>query len=63
MNNEKKLVAALLAGLAAGAILGVLFAPDKGCEIRKKIAEKSGDLADTVKSVLGGCEKAKETTA
>lgn len=36
----------LLAGAAAGALLGVLFAPDKGTETRKKISTKGQDLAD-----------------
>ena len=44
-----KVVLGLLAGVAAGAILGILFAPDKGSNTRKKIATKSGDFADDVK--------------
>lgn len=39
----------LLSGLAAGAILGVLFAPEKGSEIRKKISERGNDLAESMK--------------
>jgi gas vesicle protein len=34
------------AGIAAGAILGILFAPDKGRDTRKKIYRKGEDLAD-----------------
>jgi gas vesicle protein len=49
MNNNAKILAALGAGLAAGAILGVLFAPDKGTETRKKINQQGHKLADTVK--------------
>ncbi len=49
MNNNAKILAALGAGLAAGAILGVLFAPDKGTETRRKINEQGKKLANTVK--------------
>ena len=36
----------VLAGLAAGAVLGVLFAPEKGSNTRKKISRKTEDLMD-----------------
>ena len=44
-----KVFASVLAGAAAGAVLGILFAPDKGTETRRKIAEKGSDIAGTVK--------------
>ncbi|MBD1427410.1 YtxH domain-containing protein [Sphingobacterium arenae] len=49
MNDNSKIVTALLAGFAAGAIVGLLFAPDKGSETRDKINESLSDLGDAIK--------------
>ena len=38
-----KAVLGILAGTAIGAGLGILFAPDSGCNTRKKISEKNPD--------------------
>ena len=43
------LVLGLVAGVAVGATLGVLFAPDKGSKTRRKIMNRGGDYADEVK--------------
>ena len=50
--KASNLVLGTLGGLTAGFILGVLFAPDKGSETRKKIASKKNDLTDEIKSQL-----------
>ncbi|MBK7434339.1 MAG: YtxH domain-containing protein [Chitinophagaceae bacterium] len=49
MNNTGKILTAVAAGAVAGAVLGVLFAPDKGSETRRKINEKGKKLTDGVK--------------
>lgn len=49
MNDNTKIVVALLAGLAAGAALGILFAPDKGEETRDKLTESLKNLGDSIK--------------
>ena len=41
-----KVILGALAGLAAGALLGILFAPEKGSKTRKKIARKGSDVAE-----------------
>jgi gas vesicle protein len=48
-SDSGKVFLGLLAGLAAGALLGVLFAPDKGSETRKKIIQKGEDYTDGIK--------------
>lgn len=44
-----KVILGVLGGLAAGAIMGILFAPDKGKSTRKKIKDASDDYADELK--------------
>lgn len=48
--SKVNVVIGALAGVAVGALLGVLFAPDKGPETRKKITKKSRDTADSLKN-------------
>ncbi len=45
-----KILSGVLIGAAAGAIIGVLFAPDRGSETRRKISEKGNDLTDALKN-------------
>jgi len=49
MSTNGKILAAVAAGIAAGAVLGILFAPDKGVETRRKISEQGKKIAEGVK--------------
>lgn len=44
--SSGKVLLGVLAGVAAGATLGILFAPDKGSNTRKKISRKGQDYAE-----------------
>ncbi|MFB9841440.1 YtxH domain-containing protein [Mucilaginibacter ginsenosidivorans] len=49
MSDNSKVVVALLAGLAAGAALGILFAPEKGAETRDKLTDSLKKLGDSIR--------------
>jgi gas vesicle protein len=48
MNTSKTLLG-FITGAAIGAALGILFAPDKGTETRRKISESGNDALDSLK--------------
>jgi gas vesicle protein len=57
MNTKKKIMTAAAVGVAAGSILGVLFAPAKGKDTRKKITDTGKKISDAAKTTI---EKGKE---
>lgn len=56
-----KVLLGILAGVAAGATLGILLAPDKGSATRKKITQKGDayveELEDKFNEFLNGINK------
>lgn len=61
-----KVLLGILAGVAAGAVVGILFAPDEGMKTRKKIVDKSDDYAEGLKNkfdqFIGSLNKKYQTT-
>jgi len=47
--NGAKFLTAFLGGIALGAAIGVLFAPEKGSETRKKLSDNAKKLNDTIR--------------
>jgi gas vesicle protein len=50
--SSGKVIMGVLTGLAVGALLGVLFAPDKGSVTRGKIKTKGKDYANDLQDKL-----------
>jgi len=47
--SSGKVLLGLLAGVAAGALLGILFAPEKGSVTRNKMSKKAKDYGEGLK--------------
>lgn len=66
MKNTGKIFVAALSGVVAGGATGVLLAPDKGVETRKKLRKRSKkareDLNDLAKKGKDAAENAKKKT-
>ena len=62
--NASKVVLGAMVGMATGAVLGVLFAPDKGSNTRKKLSKQGsrylGTIKDTASEYVGTLEESFE---
>ena len=62
-----KVILGILAGVAAGSLIGILFAPDKGMDTRKKVVHKGeeyiNDLKEKVNGILQNGKKKRVTVA
>ena len=54
MSEGNKVLLGVLAGFAVGATVGVLFAPDKGSNTRRKIAKQGEDYVEGLEEKFNG---------
>jgi gas vesicle protein len=52
MNTTAKFVVGLAAAAAAGAVIGMLFAPEKGKDLQKRLASGTKDWLSEIGSLL-----------
>jgi gas vesicle protein len=52
MSNKSNAIAAVIAGVAIGAAIGILFAPDKGSKTRAKLKEGLDDASNNLKDSI-----------
>ena len=60
MKNISKLFFAVLGGIAVGTAIGVLFAPDKGSETRRKLNDQAKKIGEKAKDVFRQGERTRE---
>lgn len=56
MKNKSSLIG-FIAGIAVGSAIGILFAPDKGTKTRRKLKDKTSELANDLKRRIKKIEK------
>ncbi|HET9487826.1 MAG TPA: YtxH domain-containing protein [Chryseosolibacter sp.] len=52
MNSTSKTILAVMGAAAVGAIIGMLVAPEKGTDLRRKITDATGDWATQLSDLL-----------
>jgi gas vesicle protein len=56
MTTKSKVILGLVGAAAAGVLVGLLIAPDKGTEIRGKISKTAGDWAGQLSDLFSSAK-------
>ena len=57
MTTRSKIALGVVGALAAGVAIGLLIAPDKGSEVRKRIKQTAGEWADNLSHLFSRAEE------
>lgn len=52
MSTGSKIALGIIGAAAAGVVIGLLLAPEKGTEMRKKLKKTAGDWADNLTNLF-----------
>ena len=52
MNSTSKTILAVMGAAAVGAVIGMLVAPEKGSDLRRKITDATGDWSNQLNDLL-----------
>jgi gas vesicle protein len=64
MNTKTKIVLGIIGAAAAGCAIGMLLAPEKGSDLRKKIQKSASDWASSLADLIAsGQEELKNLTS
>jgi gas vesicle protein len=63
MSSTTKIVLGMMAAAAAGAAIGVLLAPEKGSDLRKRIKDNVNDWVNELNSMLSRASETERSKA
>lgn len=63
MNTKSKVILGILGAAAAGVVIGMLVAPEKGKDTRKKLKKTAGEWADTFSHLWASGKEAADDAA